>query len=147
MSFTEFVKAVTGSVVVRTRIPKNAFQINRTYLKGETYFELQTKEAPNGIVQELVEVEYPITPESVKSFVEETDYKKNPELLQANAGRKNLGDVTAMQDLQKLDMSAMRAQISALSAKLAEYEKNKDYAGNPEVVPDSGNTEVTNEQV
>lgn len=145
MSRTEFVSAVTGSVKVRTRIPKNAFQVNRVYPKCETYFELQTKEAPNGLIQELVEVEYPITPESVKSFVEDTDYKKNPELLQANAGRKNLGDVTSMQDLQKMDMSAMRAEISALSAKLDEYEKtkNKEKQPVPEPTPEPVVDEVT----
>lgn len=119
------VKALCGSCKIYVRRPTPSVMLHANYAGNKTYFELQTIQKDNGIVQELVEVDYPITPSYVKSFVEDTDYKKNPELLTRNAGKQNLGDVTSIQELTSKDMSAMREQAQALADKLSKLESEK----------------------
>lgn len=66
---------------------------------SKKYFELQRKTVANGIVEELVECDYPITQESVNSYLDTSDYRNNPAQAILNATpRKNLGDITEIQD-------------------------------------------------
>lgn len=76
------------------------------------YFELQQKPLEHGIgIQEtLVPVDYPISPENVKSQASGCDYKVDPNAAIARSvSRKNLGDITSMQELLQMDTAdAMR---------------------------------------
>lgn len=60
--------------------------------------------------QEFVEVPYPITPESVNSYVDSADYHRDPVgAVLSSSPRKNLGDITAFQDVVNMDSDAARA--------------------------------------
>ena len=54
-----------------------AKDLHTEYLQ-RTYMELQRKTVQNGIVEELKEVPYEITPASVKSFANSSDYHADP---------------------------------------------------------------------
>lgn len=76
------------------------------------YSELQMVQTPNGFEERVVEVEYPITADYVKSFEQSTDYKLDLDNAIANGqGGQNLGDVTFLQELYKMDT----AQIEKLA--------------------------------
>lgn len=65
--------------------------------------------------QEFVEVPYPITPESVNSYVDSADYHRDPVgAVLASSPRKNLGDVTAFQDVMSMDSDSARALYAQL---------------------------------
>lgn len=74
------------------------------------YSSLEKKQLPNGVVYNLEQVEYPITSESVTSYVESSDYHRDPLAAIANAPKRvNLGDITEVQDfIQKNPQDALR---------------------------------------
>lgn len=79
------------------------------------YVELQTRTTANGIVQERVHVDYPITPEYVKSFAQSADYHNDPAAAMAMPPRgKNLGDITGLQEVLSKDMESARALYGQL---------------------------------
>lgn len=82
--------------------------------KKSTYYELQEIQTDTGIVQELVEVEYPVTPESVQSYVDSTNFKRDLDASTAQSGGQNLGDVTDLQDLLSLDKTELNARLEKL---------------------------------
>lgn len=92
--------------------------------KEKYFFDLKETVATNGIVQELVKHPYPITQESVNSYVDSVNYKQdlNSNLVE---NRVNLGDVSAIQSLSSTDKETLRAQLSSLLAKLEESKKAK----------------------
>lgn len=76
---------------------------------GKKYYELITKQMPNGMVQELVEVDYPITPASVKSYAASADYRNDINSALSSTPRgKNLGDLTKVQQVLSSDMETAR---------------------------------------
>lgn len=76
------------------------------------YCELQEQPCSNGIIEHCVEVDYPITPESVNSFADSADYKKNPEVINQAVSRQNLGDISEIQKVLSHDLSAMRDMLA-----------------------------------
>lgn len=73
------------------------------------YFELQETETDDGISLKLEAVDYPITPDYVQSFVDSTNYKRDPAGAVASAPRRqNLGDITEMQRAKEMDSAAIR---------------------------------------
>lgn len=93
-------------------------QLEKEY--NDTYLELRQIQTSNGIVEEYVEVDYPITPDYVKSFANSTDYRNDIERAMNEPARGvNMGDMTDLQDIVNMDMSA----VKDLQAKLAERVK------------------------
>ncbi|UPW41860.1 hypothetical protein [Peromfec virus RodF5_7] len=98
---------------------------NRGYKKvefdrqGRTYYELVQKTTPLGVFEEVVEKDYPITPETVQSFLASTEYKKDP-MSHMVEDRVNLGDVTALQDIIN-DPGAAQQLYGIIENRLREY--------------------------
>lgn len=87
---------------------------------SDKYFELREIQLENGIIEKLVEVDYPITPDYVKSFASSCDYRNDIDAALNSPPRgQNLGDVTSLQDILSMDLSSVRD----MQAKLAEVEK------------------------
>lgn len=76
--------------------------------KCRRYVELQEIPTQNGVVEHYVELDYPITAESVNSYADSADYRKNPEVIRQAVPRQNLGDISEVQKLLREDMSALR---------------------------------------
>ncbi len=97
--------------------------------KKETkYTELQRTPAKNGIIENYVEVDYPVTADSLNSYADSVDYRKNPDVVTRAVPRQNLGDVTEMQKIAGMDSGALQAladKMKAASAKIEEYVKQK----------------------
>lgn len=82
-----------------------------SHIKQPKYYSsLEKKQLPNGVVYNLEEVDYPITSESVTSYVESSDYHRDPlAAIAAAPKRVNLGDITEVQDfIQKNPQDALR---------------------------------------
>lgn len=78
------------------------------------YMELRNVPYANGIRQEYVEVDYPITPETVKSYAASCDYHNDPAAAMATPPPgANLGDLTTLQDILSKDLEAARAAFAA----------------------------------
>lgn len=100
---------------------------------GKKYFELVTKQMPNGMVQELVEVDYPITPASVKSYAASADYRNDINAaLNSSPRGKNLGDLTKVQHVLSSDMETARNLYSNLKNI---FEKAQTHAEAPAAEP------------
>lgn len=97
----------------------------RTKYVPKKYIELRQKVVPNGIVEEEVVVDYPVTPESVKSFSDSTDFKRD---LNGNlkSGRTNLGDCTDLQSILNMDSENARRAYSRLQDTLNAANKSAD---------------------
>lgn len=91
------------------------------------YIELQEETAQNGIVERYVAVDYPITPESVNSYADSADYRKNPDVIKNAVHRQNLGDVSEIQKVMSNDMTELRTMY----AKMQEVMKKIETAQNP----------------
>lgn len=78
--------------------------------EDKKYCELHTHNLSNGYVEKLAENDYPITSDSVTSYMDTADYRNDP--LQAIASapkRVNLGDVSQVQEfIHKDPQSAVR---------------------------------------
>lgn len=97
------------------RVPANVEKvIKQPHTKK--YFELIEKTTDSGIVEELVEREYPITPDYVKSFEASANYKNDVNNAMANGvSGTNIGDGVSIQQLQNMDISAIRDLQSKLN--------------------------------
>lgn len=68
-----------------------------------------------GVHYDLCDFDYPITPESVKSYVDSTDYKRDPAAAIAAGSRGvNLGDITELQRVTNSDVSAVRLTLEKI---------------------------------
>ena len=68
-----------------------------------------------GVHYDLCDFDYPITPESVKSYVDSTDYKRDPAAAIAAGSRGvNLGDITELQRVTNSDVSAVRLTLERI---------------------------------
>lgn len=90
------------------------------------YSSLEEIKLPNGLVYELVEKDYPITPESVTSYADGADYRLDPQRAIENAPKRvNLGDVGEVQEFIKTNpMEAVRLYRD-IGAKLETYMKQQ----------------------
>ena len=79
--------------------------------KCKRYVELRDIEANNGFYQKYVTVDYPITPESVNSYADAADYRKNPEVINQAVARRNLGDITETQKILNSDMTELQRLV------------------------------------
>lgn len=124
-------KAERKPLVVAGRLMRNcylsdasdALDIQRDYAT-EKYYELREETTENGIEHKLVEVDYPITAESVKSYVDSTNYKLDP-FGNLAAPRKNLGDVTESQKVMRMDTAEARAMYERLKGVFENAQKQQ----------------------
>lgn len=69
-----------------------------------------------GVELKRVVLDYPITPQYVQSFVDSSDYRRDPLQAISNAPkRSNLGDIS---DIQKIDISSIKDLLSELNSKI-----------------------------
>lgn len=82
---------------------------------------------------------YQITPQYVNSFVESSDYRRDP-ISAVNNGvkKKNLGDITQFQDLSSLDTAQLGSLIGQLQERFANAQSEKKVSGVTET-PNSDN--------
>lgn len=95
------------------------------------YVELQKNPIKNGVIEEFVEVDYPITPEYVNSFADSADYRKNPDVIAQAHPKQNLGDVTEVQRILANDVNALRKTYEDLIAKIDKVKTANPGEGNP----------------
>lgn len=68
-----------------------------------------------GVHYDLCDFDYPITPESVKSYVDSTDYKRDPAAaIAVGSCGVNLGDITELQRVTNSDVSSVRLTIEKI---------------------------------
>lgn len=106
--------------------------IEDSHIKQPKYYSsLEKKQLPNGVVYNLEEVEYPITSESVTSYVESSDYHRDPlAAIAAAPKRVNLGDITEVQDfIQKNPQDALRV-YRQVGEQLKKYFESQTQAQN-----------------
>lgn len=107
------------------RDPKLVMDLGTKY-PSKKYVELQRKTVQNGIVETPVEVDYLITPVSVASYRESTDYKSNPAQAAAVGAmnkRKNLGDVSKLQEIMQMDSTQLQLVASAYQRAMESVQK------------------------
>lgn len=93
------------------------------------YISLEKKNLDNGFVQELEKVDYPITSESVSSYIDTADYRRDPMQAIASAPKRvNLGDITEVQDFIASNPQEAVRVYRAVGEKLQEYYANKEKA-------------------
>lgn len=83
------------------------------------YISLDEITTDNGI--QIVETihDYPITPSSVNSYYEGTNYKNDPQQAIAQAPQRvNLGDITELQKVDSMDMESAMALYQKLRTKI-----------------------------
>lgn len=92
----------------------------------------------NVLREEETELDYPITPAYVKSFVEGADYHYDVLGAMSRAvPRKNLGDVRDMQKVSKMDDGELNALVKHFADLLAQKQQEQ-------AAPAAENTEVSN---
>lgn len=129
----------------------NESTIEHPVRSAKTYAELQSRTVPYGVEEKLVEVEYPHTPERIKSYSDVADYKKDPLSAVANATpRQNLGDVRDFQKIQNMDTTELRALLDKtqnaidlcrkkLAATESKEEPKEESKEEPKTEPKGGN--------
>lgn len=123
------VKSSLLQAEVYVRYPKCT--INKQERKQ--YVELKDIEASNGVFQKYVTVDYPITPESVNSYADAADYRKNPEVINQAVARTNLGDITDAQKILNSDATQLRNLVKQSQELLARVEAARATAGSTPV--------------
>lgn len=104
---------------------RGVFDEQNSYAQ-DVYKSLDVKQTDNGIVEEVNDYPYFINPEYVQSFVSSTDYKRDPQqAIVSGVQRQNLGDISSLQDISKLDTAAQRALYSQLRAKFGNANQSK----------------------
>ncbi len=95
-------------------------------VRTRKYFELEEQTDEKGFTGEvLVEKDYPITPDYVSSFAASSDYHADPVgAINRAPVRRNLGDITALQESLNLDYDTARHVYNEyLRARAAQLEK------------------------
>lgn len=94
--------------------------VHKTEYKPRKFSSLVELPDTLGVRYELKEFDYPVTPESVKSYVDSTDYKRDPAAAIAAGSRGiNLGDMTTLQRITNSDVSTVRLTLEKLQAAAA----------------------------
>lgn len=91
----------------------------------KTYVSLERKHLPNGFVEQLEVKDYPINSESITSYADGADYRRDPAAAVANAPKRvNLGDITEVQNFFKSEpQQAVRVYRDVL-AQLVKIDKD-----------------------
>ena len=100
------------------------------------YQSLERKHLPNGYIEQIEKKDYPINSQSVTSYADGADYRRDPVAAVANAAKRvNLGDITQVQDFLKNDpQQAVRVYRDVLN-RLVQMDKDL-----PGQTPSAGQT-------
>ena len=94
----------------------------------------KVRDEHNQRVGKVVEREYPVTPEAVKSFRDIADYHTDPAAAVASApSRKNLGDIRDMQSIAKMDDTQLNAMAERFASARVEIERIRAERANASV--------------
>lgn len=86
------------------------------------YDSLERVQLSNGFVEQIVQKDYPITSESVSSYADGADYRKDPSAAIANAPKRtNLGDVSELQDFMRDNPQQALLQYKSILDKVERY--------------------------
>lgn len=103
-----------------------------------TYLSVDEHTDSTGLRINYNEYPYPITPQYVNSFVDSSDYHRDPTNAVANGVKRvNLNDVSSIQSLSKLDSSAQRALYEQLRSKFSSLKTEPDNVVHPDSNPDN----------
>lgn len=87
---------------------------------GVSYESVDLVTESDGIRVRKTLVPYPITPDYVDSFVDSSDYRKDPAAAVLNSVKKpNLGDITSFQDVSSMDTASAQALYKQLQARFS----------------------------
>lgn len=99
------------------------FDEKKDHLIG-TYISQDEVVRKNGVFVERTVQPYPITPDSVQSFADGTNYRLDvSRAVSSPAPGTNLGDVAAMQELLRLSPDELRARMDVLREIIASSKK------------------------
>lgn len=126
-------KTIDGRTCVRTRVHGQDCYVlpvvppydKRTQYHPKSYkVYAKVRDERNRRVGKVVEREYPVTPESVKSFRDVSDYRADPAAAVASApSRQNLGDIRDLQSIAKMDDTQLIAMAERFAVARAEIER------------------------
>lgn len=86
------------------------------------YASLEKHQLPNGYTFELEEVDYPINSESVTSYADSSDYRRDPMAAIASAPKRvNLGDIREVQEFVAQSPQEAVRLYQAVGEKLEQY--------------------------
>lgn len=99
----------------------------------KSYLNLSQKVIGNSVVDFITREDYPVTEESVQSYAEFCDYKKDLDAaITSLAPGIPLGDITAMQEALENDMSSIKAKLNELRLAYANRRQQPDEENNEE---------------
>lgn len=91
-------------------------------VQEKKFLSLEKTMLPNGQIFNLVEKDYPITPESVASYADAADYRNDPTQAIANAPQRiNLGDISEAQKFIDGDPQRAIQQYKGILDKVNAY--------------------------
>lgn len=98
---------------------------NRHIEPRKYYASLEKRMLPNGYVFELEKVEYPINSETVTSYIDSADYRRDPMAAIANAPKRvNLGDISEVQNFIATNPQEAVRMYRAVGEQLEKYYQN-----------------------
>lgn len=90
------------------------------HVSSDKFCSIDEKVDEGGVHIEKNEYPYPITPDYVNSFVESSDYRRDPFSAVLNSVKgNNLGDVRSMQDISSMDTEQARSLYKQLSERFS----------------------------
>lgn len=110
--------------------------VRKVDLKSENsdscFVSLDEVSSENGVSFVPHKYPYPITPQYVNSFVDSSDYRRDPvSAINNGIKRQNLGDVSSIQSVLDMDSSLQRSIYEQLSAKFAQSVKSQPVKSQP----------------
>lgn len=119
-------------------IPINPLLTSNPNSTQGKYFALERKNLPNGYVEELVEKDYPINPDSLYSYAESADYRNDPNQAIAQAPKRvNLGDVSGVQEFLSNDPQRAMTTYRDVLNRVKQFNESKKQESKQE--PTGGN--------
>lgn len=112
--------------------------------RKQKYVALVQTTVPDGIKQEYVEYDYPITRETVKSYVDSTNYKVDP-LGSVGASNPVYSDIRDLQKVADMDMETARALRHSLDEKIRRYNEMVEQKKKDVIVEQEETKKVINE--
>lgn len=115
---------------------------NKSDIKGEpmtSFDSLDEVTTDKGVELVTTKNSYHITPQYIDSFIDSADYRRDPiSAINNGVKRQNLGDISAIQAVAKMDLNSQRSLFEQLSAKFG----NKHTVEVKEPVPVVDNSSV-----
>lgn len=141
------------NVKERKKIKSNLYNIQvqaitkdcrNDFLSQKKYSDLKSIPAANGLVQELTEEDYPITPEYVNSFADSANYKKNLAQAISSPATGAYRDIRDLQEFASLDTAEQVKRVQEAQASLDKAKALINSTSAEKASQQSNNSEVDN---